>query len=343
MEKKIDWYRTPVDKNLLTRLTGRSDARGLLQSGSFLLIFLGSVLLSWYFFARQWWVPTAAAVAFNLAFHGFMGMEAAVHELSHGTPFKSRWLNELFYGLFSFLSWNNGVHFRASHMLHHRYTVHRGLDKEVVLEPISLTLLDFVSWFTFDFRKFWMLMLPTVAHAFGNADQDFFLWDPLFPPGDARRRRMCSWARFVLAGHLALLGVFAYYQLWVLIAVVTFGSFFCTFLSRGCVIQQHLGLCPNVPDWRVSCHTVEFGPLMGYLYWHMNYHREHHMFAAVPFFSLRKLHEAVAFDFPAPVKGYLAGVGKILSLRRRQRDEPGFCFVPEFPPAASPPRMGPGR
>jgi fatty acid desaturase len=136
-----------------------------------------------------------------------------------------------------------------------------------------------------------------------------------------------------------LLGVFIYYQLWVFILVVTFGSFFATLLSRGCVIQQHMGLCPNVPDWRVSCHTVEFDPLMGFLYWHMNYHREHHMFAAVPFYNLRNLHRAIAFDAPLPQKGYLAGVGRILAIQRRQRRNPDYSFVPEFPSAASPPRM----
>jgi hypothetical protein len=42
MERKIDWHRTPLDKDLLRRLTGRSDLRGLLQAGSFLLIFAAS-------------------------------------------------------------------------------------------------------------------------------------------------------------------------------------------------------------------------------------------------------------------------------------------------------------
>jgi fatty acid desaturase len=321
-------------------LTKRSDARGLLQSGSFLLLFLGSVFFSAFFLRRQSWIPMIAMIYFTLVFHGFFGMEAAVHELSHGTPFKTRWLNEFFYKLFSFLSWNNHVHFRASHALHHQFTVHRGLDKEVVLGPICFNALDYISWFTFDVKKFKMHMFPTIAHAFGNADADFFSWDSLLPPGDERRKRMCAWARFVLIGHLALLGLFIFYRLWPLILLVTFGSFFATFLSRGCGIQQHLGLCPDVPDWRVSCHTVLFDPLTGYLYWHMNYHREHHMYAAVPFHNLRRLHAAVAFDSPRPLEGYLAGVRKVLEIQKRQRKEPDFCFVPEFPPTASKPLIG---
>ena len=96
-----------------------------------------------------------------------------------------------------------------------------------------------------------------------------------------------------MLGHLALIAVFIVFKLWVLIRVVSFGCFFAGFLSRGCTIQQHFGLCPNVPDWRVSCHSVRFGPLTSYLYWNMNYHAEHHMYAAVPFFNLPRLREAL--------------------------------------------------
>jgi fatty acid desaturase len=133
--------------------------------------------------------------------------------------------------------------------------------------------------------------------------------------------------------------VFIYFQLWVLIFVVTFGYFFATCLGRGCEIQQHLGLRPSVPDWRVCCHTMIFDPLMGYLYWHMNYHIEHHMFAAVPFYNLRKLHETMTFDTPEPPKGYLTGFNRILSIQRQQRRNADYCFVPEFPSTAAPPRI----
>ena len=77
-------------------------------------------------------------------------------------------------------------------------------------------------------------------------------------------------------------------------------------------MQQHLRLNPKVPDWRVSCHTVKFGPLAAYLYWRMNYHIEHHMYAAVPFFNLPKLHEALVFDTPKPLHGYLAGIKLVI-------------------------------
>ena len=339
MEAKINWYRTPIDKEILKQLTRRSDARGFLQTGSLLLIYAATVYGSFFFFRQGLWIPMAAVCFLHCTLHSFIGMEASVHELSHGTPFKTKWLNEFFYHLFCFLSWNNAVHFRVSHTKHHQYTLHKGLDKEVVLEPIDFKWVDYLSWFTFDAKWFKTIMFPTMAHVFGRADADFFSWDPLFPQGDKKRRRMCNWARLVFIGHLILLGVFIYYQLWVLILVVTFGYFFTTYAARGCVIQQHLGLRSNVPDWRVICHTVKFGPFMEYLYWHMNYHREHHMYAAVPFYNLRKLHKIIAYDSPKPIKGYFKGIKQIMTIKKRQQKDPGYCFMPAFPSSAAAPRI----
>jgi fatty acid desaturase len=336
---KIDWYRSPIDRETLRTLTRRSDLAGFAQSASFLLIYLATASLPVIFFVRGLWLPTVLACYLHSIFHGFVGMEAAVHELSHGTPFKSKRLNEFFYKTFCFLTWNNWIHFRVSHMNHHQYTVYRAIDKEVVIDPISFTWIDYLSWFTFDFRKFGKIIFPNIAHFFGNGDYDYFFWDPLFEKDSPDRRTMIRWARFVVIGHIALAVLFIALDLWILLFVVTFGSFFATFLSKGCGIQQHLGLCPGNPDWRVICHTVIFDRVTAYLYWQMNYHIEHHMYAAVPFYHLPKLHRALRADMPEPPKGYLGGIRRILRLARMQRNEPGYCFMPEFPPGANPPKL----
>ena len=82
-----------------------------------------------------------------------------------------------------------------------------------------------------------------------------------------------------------------------------------------------------------------FGPVSSYLYWNMNYHIEHHAYAAVPFFNLAKLHRAVARDCPEPVRGYWKGMARILSIIKRQRREPDWWFEPELPESAAPFRM----
>jgi fatty acid desaturase len=126
--------------------------------------------------------------------------------------------------------------------------------------------------------------------------------------------------------------------MWILIYTVNFGYFFATFLVHGCEIQQHSGLSHNVPDWRLNAYTVKFGPVMRFLYWNMNYHVEHHMYAAVPFYNLPKLSEALAADLAKPLKGYFGGLAHVIRLKKRQKSDPDYRYVPEFPDTAARPK-----
>ena len=340
MAEKINWYRTPIDKEVLRELTRKRDLPGLMQCLGMLLVYGVTIAIPFYFFTRRMWVPMILTSYLHSMMHGFMGMEASVHELSHGTAFKTKWLNEFFYRFFCFLSWNNPIQFRFSHAGHHQLTVHAGLDKEVILKPHPLRIIpDYLGWFTFDWKKFKMIMFTNIAHFFGKSEVDVFFWDPLFPNDDPRRRQMVRWARFMMIGHLVMLGLFIYFELWILIFLVTFGYFFADFLARGSGMLQHIGLSPNVPDWRLSCHTIIFGPIMGFLYWNMNYHIEHHMYAAVPFFNQKKLHRVMTSDTPSPLQGFLRGVRHVLSIQANQRRDESYVFVPEFPSTAAPPRF----
>ena len=339
---KIEWYRTPIDRDVLKDLTRKSDAKGFLQAGSFLFVYLALGAAAFYFFTARMWLPMVAACYVFSAFTFFVSMAAAVHELSHGTVFKTKAFNEFFYKLFCFLTWNNPVHFRASHTFHHQLTVHKGLDKEVVLKPVAehWNAKNLLLWFTFDYRTCFQWIGLTVRHALGDGDADYFFWDPLFAKDDPRRREMIAFARLALIGHLVLLGLFVYFRIWVLIYLVNFGVFFAGFLGRFCGTIQHQGLTPSVPDWRLSCHTVKLGPVLRYLYWNMNYHAEHHMYAAVPFHSLARLHAAIGHDLPAQHRGLFPTLRLIAGIKKRQKTDPSFYYVPDFPAGATPPKRG---
>jgi len=337
--ERINFYRSPVDRELLRSLNERSDIRGLLQSLSHLIIYLGTTVLCLYFFLEKMWILMVLSCYLHSTFSNFLGIEAAVHELSHKTPFKTRALNEFFYGLFSLLTWNNPVHFRESHRRHHQFTVFKGLDKEVVLSPAPFSGVDFFSWFTFDWKWFAMIMRGNWSYVRGRDIPDTFFWDPLFEKNDPRRAAMILWTRLQFLFHITAIVVFALNGLWVLIYTVSCSYFFATFLRRSTGIVQHVGLKSDVPDWRVTCHTMLFGPFMRFFYWNMNYHVEHHTYAAVPFFNLRRLHKAIAADCPIPEKGYFRALGKILGLMRTQRKDPSWCYIPRMPEGAAPAKM----
>ncbi len=336
---KIDWYRVPLAAETLKGFTRKSDVRGFLQAGSFLLIVAGTTTAGLLLFGARLWVPMVAVCYLHSLFLNFVGMAAAVHELSHGTVFRSKPVNELFYTLFCFLTWNNPVHFRASHMLHHQLTVFRGRDKEVIQGPVAekLNWVNCLSWLTFDFKAFARFMRVNILHALGRADADYFFWDPLFAKDDPRRAAMCRWARLVVVGHLVLLAVFIAFELWVLIYLLVFGSFFASILANLCGAIQHTGLAESTPDWRLVCHTVKVGPLIGFLYWHMNYHAEHHMYAAVPFYRLAGFHQAISGGMQIPQKSFRAALGLLIQIKRKQKADPSYIHVPQFPPTAAPP------
>jgi fatty acid desaturase len=334
-EKRIEWYRSPIEKNRLIELTRRSDAKALLHSGSFLLIYLASISLNLFFFLHRLWIPMLAGSYLHAMFVDFMGMGAAVHELSHRTAFRTKWLNTFFYRLFAFLTWNNPLHFKESHNRHHQYTYFRGLDREQVADPIPFSRAQVLSWFLFDWTRFRKFMWANLNHAAGNTRVDFFFWCPLVSAESVKGRQLVRWARILLIGHLLLLGLFIWLKLWILIFLITFSYFFATFLQHATALIQHTGLQGDVPDWRFNSYTVNLNPLLRYLYWNMNFHTEHHMYAGVPFYNLPALRKELAWDLQLPMPGLIATLRHILKVKRAQKDDPGYRSVPRFPETAT--------
>lgn len=69
----------------------------------------------------------------------------------------------------------------------------------------------------------------------------------------------------------------------------------------------------------------------------MQYHIEHHMFPAVPFHALRKLHAKIEKQLPAPHANLFAAYKDIVSVVIRQRRVSQFHItplLPEAPPAS---------
>ena len=65
----------------------------------------------------------------------------------------------------------------------------------------------------------------------------------------------------------------------------------------------------------------------------MQYHLEHHMYPAVPFFNLKQLRKELESDLPVATHGIVATWKDLLQLRKRCIADPDFVFVPECPPS----------
>jgi fatty acid desaturase len=94
---------------------------------------------------------------------------------------------------------------------------------------------------------------------------------------------------------------------------------------------MHVGLRDNVPDFRLCVRTIKLDPVSHFLYWRMNYHIEHHMYAAVPCYRLRRLHRILASDMPVP-RSMVGAWREMRQTWRRQQVEPGYQFDTPLPP-----------
>ena len=90
----------------------------------------------------------------------------------------------------------------------------------------------------------------------------------------------------------------------------------------------------NVDDYRLCCRTILLNPFVRFLYWHMNYHTEHHMYAAVPCYKLGKLHKAIQADLPN-CPGLFAAWKEIIAILQKQKLDPKYQFMAQLPTQAS--------
>jgi fatty acid desaturase len=261
-------------------------------------------------------------MCFNFMINGF-------HELVHLSVFKRKSTNRFFLRIFSFLGWYNHHFFWASHTEHHKYTLHPPDDLEVEL-PMELSLKGFFKAAVVNPWGFWWTVKNHVRVARGRING---AWEEhLFPEEEPdARRALRNWARFVLVGHALILGVSIATGYWYVGVAVSLAPFYGGWLHYLCNSSQHVGLQDNIADFRLCCRTIYLNPFVQFLYWHMNYHTEHHMYAAVPCYKLGKLHRIIKDDMPECPRGLWATWRQIIGILRRQKREPGYMFIPELP------------
>ncbi|MAG16973.1 MAG: fatty acid desaturase [Phycisphaerae bacterium] len=326
-QNTINWYRSPVERDTLRALSRPSDLVGLFQTLGYLGLLALTGGTAWYAAGRWPW----AVVVLLLFVHGtfFAFMINGFHELVHDTVFRTRWLNRAFLWVFSFLGWHNHIFFWSSHTEHHKYTLHPPADLEVVL-PHILTVRQYLTRAFVDVLGPYGTIKAYVRQALGKVDGEW--GNNLFPESKpVLCRKLRNWARILLVGHASIIGVSIYMQWWMLPIVMTFARFYGMWLFLLCNNTQHMGLSDNVPDFRLCCRTIILNPFTRFLYWHMNYHTEHHMYAAVPCYNLGKLHKLIKHDLPHCPRGLIETWRQIAGIRKKQKIDPEYQYVAELP------------
>ena len=336
--QKITWYRCKVDPKLMGELMQCSDWEGFKQAGGHLVLWLSTGTLAYISFRNitaanwLWSVPLLWLALFA---HGSVGVfmgGAACHELGHKTPFRTKSINDVFLKVFAFIGWWNHVYFRPSHIRHHQVTVYHDYDGEVVL-PLKLEFKNWRFWLSlFGWHPYgtFSIIKTYYRRAMGHLDND---WYEFVLPEDRTdlRQEHRNWARFTLIGHAVLVAIFVATGHWFLIFIFNLGTQYCFLMGFLTHMPQHYGMTPDVPDHRQSVRTYTCSKLPAFLYWNMQYHIEHHLFPAVPFYNLGKLHRAIEYDLPPTPDGLWATWKGILEIDRKSTADPKYCFTPTVP------------
>lgn len=336
---RVNWYRCPVDPGTLRSLMRRSDAQGAFQAIGHLALFAVTGSLAYFFFANQMWIGLALA----LFAHGTVGSffkGLAVHELGHGTVFKTKWLNRFFLRIYSLLGWWNFHEYAMSHTYHHRYTLHPRGDREVVLprEP-SLNPLYLLQLFTLNIfgglesNGLIPIVRDTIKTAAGWSGIEWHR--ALFADQPAARTKAVRWAQILLLFHASILVLSIALQLWLLPVLLSLHVFTANWLKYFVGLPMHCGLRSDVADFRKCVRTITLDPVSEFLYWHMNWHTEHHMFAGVPCYNLKKLHDTVTDDMPRP-RTLIGAWREMRETWRRQQTDPDFTYDTPTPTPGTP-------
>ncbi|MBV9217850.1 MAG: fatty acid desaturase family protein [Methylobacteriaceae bacterium] len=317
------WFSCLIDRKLLKQLMRRSDAEGLKNFGPWLVLLIASGYAGFLAWGTWWALP-----AFFLYGTLYSSSDARWHECGHGTPFRTRWLNEVFYHLSSFMTLREAYLWRWSHSRHHTHTIIVGRDPEIqVTRPADLAkiALDFFYVFggTGELKKIFM-------HALGIVGSDVKDFMP-----ESERSKMI-WSSRV---YVAIIGGTAIGSIaigsFLPMMYVALPRFYCGWHHQLCGLTQHAGLAENVRDHRLNTRTIYLNSIYRFLYLNMNYHIEHHMFPMVPFHALPKLHAAIKDQLPRTYAGIIDAYREIIPALFRQARDPGYFVCRELPASAA--------
>ena len=350
---RVDWYRVPIERTKLRDLSKRSDLQGWYQAGGHFALFVLTGTLVYLFWSLQNWL----GFAITLFIHGtiasfFVGI--APHELGHGTVFRTKRLNKFFLYLFSLLSWWDPFDYASSHTYHHRYTLHPEGDREnlLPLEPtvggtflLQMFTVNLLTQRGRTFGKGGLLstIFITILGAFGlvgSSDVPINEWiKALHVDQPEEHRKSIMWSRILLLFHGTITIMAIVTGLWVLPLIITVSPFIGNWGAYFVGLTQHCGLNEKDHDFRKCVRSITINPVAEFLYWRMNWHIEHHMYAGVPCYNLKKLYLEIADEMPTP-RTLFGAWQEMRETWHRQKTDPDYFFDTPLPQNAKQIRTG---
>ncbi|HET7412436.1 MAG TPA: fatty acid desaturase family protein [Pararhizobium sp.] len=314
-----EWFSCKIDRKALKKLIKRSDGPALRHFALWIGLLAASGVAAFLTWGTLWCILPFAVygVLYSAADHRH-------HELSHGTPFKTRWINDALFHICAFMTLREGFYYRWSHSRHHTHTLIVGRDPEIAApRPPDLIGIASDLFFIKD-------GLTLFGRIFRNASGDLTEDGKHFVPDSEHGKVVWASRLYILAFAGVIGGCVAAGSILPALFVVL-PRFYGGPLSQLFNLTQHAGLNEDVYDHRLNTRTVLMNPVFSFLYINMNYHIEHHMFPMVPFYRLPELHELIKEQCPPAYPSLWAAYREIVPALIRQRKDPTW-FVQRKPP-----------
>jgi len=317
---EADWYQCPMPRATMRKLLERRDGPAIRDTVVWFSLIIGCGIAT-YLLWGSWW----AAIPY-LCYAVLYGStsDSRWHESSHGTAFKTDWMNNALYEVASFMVMRESTIWRWSHTRHHSVSIIVGRDPEIAV-PRPTDIKALVMGF-FNIGVYPKYFKNILLHSLGRMTPE----ERTFVP-ESEFRRVYFRARLYVVIYAAVIAVCIATGSVLPLLFVGLPNLFGSWLMVVYGLTQHAGLAENVLDHRLNCRTVYMNPVNRFLYWNMNYHVEHHMFPLVPFHALPALHEAVKNDCPTPYPGLLNAWREIVPAVFRQVKDPAWHVKRRLP------------
>ncbi len=314
------WWKPKLSRRQMKEIMQRRDGPGLWHFGLWFLLLGASAYLAFISWGTWWAVP-----AFFVYGTIYTSADSRWHESGHGTPFRTRWLNEFVYAIASFLGIREAYMWRWSHSRHHTHTYFVGRDPEIqVQRPADLVklLMDFF-YLRSGPPEVWRLIRNACGRP--NADVRDFVPD--------RDLKKMYWSSRV---HVAIYAAFIVWSIAIgsilPMMFVLLPRFYGGWLQQLLSLPQHAGLGEDTFDHRQNTRTIYVNPVFAFLYVNMQYHLEHHAMPMTPFHALPRLHEAVKDQMPPPYTSLWAAYKELIpALIKQATGDPDYRVIRPVP------------
>ena len=326
MKVANEFYRAEIDRKVLKQLSQRSDW----QAGKHIALFFSLLFLFGYLSFVSWgsWWFILFYFFYSVV---YSSANPIWHECGHRTAFKTRLLNEIFYQIGSFMTDFEPTRWRWSHTVHHSHTSSSfdPHDYEVMHFHNKPTLLSFLVGFIpfMQIRNIHKsLQKETLLHALGYTTP---VMKDCIPESEIKKCRFI--ARIHVSIWLLTILISIVSQSFLPILFILTPKYFGSTLPALFGVTQHMCLPSDIKDHRQTTRTVILNPIFSFLYWHMEYHIEHHMFPMVPAYNLSKLHKVIKNQLPPPKNGLIDAYKEIIPTIIKQHKDPGYVLKVSIP------------